>query len=128
MTTSTPPVTLATWLLAQLDAEQAVAEAATRALSEWDCWAAVGSDAIEIRRYEVGAHIAAQDPATTLARIAAVRTVVELHREVVLSDKPYGDVLNESYCAECRDHAPCPTLRALAQPYAGRPGFKEEWA
>jgi hypothetical protein len=132
MTTSTPPVTLATWLLAQLDAEEAVARAATpgpwrvveqqatvSVTNRWQRVALMQRRANDRLAEASAAHIAAQDPATTLARIAALREVVETctmplaaTEECQLGWESQGDTV----------------LRALAQPYVGRPGFKEEWA
>ena len=69
-------------------------------------------------------HIAANDPIHVLAQCAALRTVVELHGND-------GD----GACASCgsfttlgyEQRYPCPTLLALAQPYADHPDFEEAW-
>jgi hypothetical protein len=78
------------------------------------------------------AHIARHDPARVLAEVEAKRAILELHKEV-----PHKyDTHPASYCASCGDQGccghdvdyPCETIKALAQPYAGRPGWREEWA
>lgn len=33
----------------------------------------------------------------------------------------------DGHCQCCGIAAPCPTIRYLAMPYAGRRGFREEW-
>jgi hypothetical protein len=76
-------------------------------------------------------HIIRYSPARVLADIAAKRRVVELHREVWHTH--WADV-RETACATCTrgplesgDTWPCPTLLALAQPYAEHPDWREEW-
>jgi hypothetical protein len=64
------------------------------------------------------AHIARHDPARVLADVAAKRAILELHNAVP----------EEEYCSEDEQRKPCQTLRLLAQPFAGRPGWREEWA
>jgi hypothetical protein len=128
-------MTLADWLLAQIAEDEAVARAANASLSDLDCWAAVGSDAIAIRKYEVGAHIARHDPARVLAECASKRRIVELHphTERVIAEGYIG--ANAGFgCEVCHDWdgvteglGNCDTLRALAQPYADRPGWQEGW-
>lgn len=97
-------------------------------------------------------HIARWDPKRVLdevtlerADIDAKRAILDLH-----APQPTGYVdgvyyhgeagqLQCEHCAEqCHSHSgvscdmpdapwPCPTVRLLAQPYAGRPGWREEW-
>lgn len=66
-------------------------------------------------------------PARVLAQVAALRAVVELHR----NGGEYGD---DAYCEVCHDYTrhdahawPCPTILALVQPYAGHPDFDPAW-
>jgi hypothetical protein len=63
-----------------------------------------------------------------LAEVKAKRQILDEHD----SYGGYGE-----RCQTCRDPnddlaagapLPCPTVRLLAQPYAGRPGWREEWA
>jgi hypothetical protein len=97
-TTEAPPTTLAAWLLAQLDEDEAVAVAAGHEGSHWigpaaDGWGAGMVEATDGPTHDVGivvydegrpseaqaAHIARHDPARVLAQVAAVRAVVEWH-------------------------------------------------
>jgi len=64
-------------------------------------------------------HIARQDPASVLARIAADRKILDLH-------SGENDDMCQSYAGNYVDK-PCRTLLALASAYADRPGFREEW-
>jgi hypothetical protein len=141
VTTPAPPATLADWLLACLADDEAVALAAQEhpGTSQAERWVSEPVSDFAGRRRVVrhdhtphmqpvaiqisgprARHIARQDPAATLARIKAVRAVVELHDgDADPSDcTPWGRRYGE----------PCDTLRALAQMYAGRDGFREEWA
>jgi hypothetical protein len=67
-------------------------------------------------------HIARWDPARVLAEVEAKRRVLDEH-------PPDGD----GFCGDgiglvgCKWSYPCPTVRLLAQPYAGRPGWRAEW-
>jgi hypothetical protein len=74
---------------------------------------------------EVAAHITEWDPARVLREIDAKRQIAEQHRPV-----GYGNVCL-SYCHTRTPSEPqtwpCLTLRLLALPYAGRPGYREEW-
>jgi hypothetical protein len=79
------------------------------------------------------------DPARVLAECAAKRAVVKLHGERGYHHVPPDFRTAPTGCAVCvewRDDStgessgpwPCPTLLAIARPYAGRPGWREEWA
>ena len=66
-------------------------------------------------------------PARVLAECEAKRRIVELHSNA-------GADWNLAYCATCEDRFrhdaaawPCPTLRALALPFADHPDFQEDW-
>lgn len=54
------------------------------------------------------------DPARVLANVAALREVIALHESC--DDVSFGD------------QSTCPTLRALAQSYAGAEGWRDDWA
>jgi hypothetical protein len=58
-----------------------------------------------------------------LAEVAAKRAILDLH-------EPYeSERVGGQSCWACnRDGWPCETVRLLAQPFAGRPGWREEWA
>lgn len=105
------------FLLARIEADEAAARRAV-ARSEGDLWVVTGAD------NAVGVDY---DPARVLAECAARRRIVELHKntgidhcEVCADDGPWYDRGMLAY--------PCPTLLALAQPYAGEPGWRDEWA
>ena len=65
-------------------------------------------------------------PEQILNRIAADRQILALH-------KPYDHEGIGVLCNRCEGGAgagppwPCQTVRLLAQPYADRPGFRDEW-
>jgi hypothetical protein len=77
-----------------------------------------------------------------LAEVAAKRAILELHdgehdcRELITgvyphdwpSAAPWGSA-GEAWRHASSEHfeGPCPTLRLFAQPFAGRPGWREEW-
>ena len=64
-------------------------------------------------------HVALHDPDRVLADIASKRRLVELH----------GD---QHECTDTRaseyPYVGCETLRLLAAPFSGEPGYKEEWS
>jgi hypothetical protein len=77
-------------------------------------------------------HIARWDPARVLAEVKAKRRILELHEPI------HGYDANGPVCSTCGETSnpgdetvvvrwPCPTIRALAQPYAGQDGWQEEW-
>lgn len=120
---------LITWLRAQLDEDERVARATlATGHGSWhlDGHGGIrGADGIGI----VGgsahmapadvAHIARWDPARVLGKIAAERAILDLHHETA-----------EHECDACNERQygfPCPTVRLLAQPYAGRDGWRAEW-
>ncbi len=134
--------TLAQWLTAQLDADEALANEArddALAFETYPRYYKLGSSAGELaRRF---------DPARVLATVAAHRRIVEMHRPFRYADDPpaYGytaeeaqeidaeDVWRTDSCCTCGTRGeydvdwPCPTLCALAAIYADRDGYREEW-
>ena len=85
-------------------------------------------------------HVRRHDPAHVLAQCAAVRAVVALHQDEPQFAYDYEAGANEDapwahICSSCGGGGiheypidwPCPTLRALALPYADQPGWREEW-
>ncbi|WP_318203017.1 DUF6221 family protein [Streptomyces sp. SCL15-4] len=74
----------------------------------------------------VGQHVAEWDPRRVLREIDAKRRLLELHAPGQM-EYVDGDV-----CMVCdvrgeEPFYPCATVRLLALPYAGRPGYREEW-
>lgn len=69
------------------------------------------------------------DPIRVLAECAAKRAIVERHRQHTRTDVFTTAVPADhpGYRREERHHH-CATLLDLAQPYAGRSGWREEWA
>ena len=84
-------------------------------------------------------HVVMHLPARVLAECESKRLIVEEHT-------PKPPLWEVDYCPRCRSDEeidvgsydqvhmvpdsvefPCSTLRALAVPYADRPGFREEW-
>lgn len=65
-------------------------------------------------------HVARHDPARVLRELEAKRALLEEHR-----------VRDDGRCRTCREAAcprsPCTTLRLLAVPYAGHPGYDDSW-
>jgi hypothetical protein len=139
---------LAVWLRAQLDADEQTAQAAlghrwvgypmrqsvevaegdqmgvkvVAAPTNFEHWEHRPDYAAGPQTFE---HIARHDPAFTLADITAKRAIIDRHEPEQLF-APGGPCI-----VVCRldDEAwPCPDLRLLAQPYAGRPGWHNEWS
>jgi hypothetical protein len=67
----------------------------------------------------IARHIARWDPARVLAECAAKRAVVEAYRRS--AEEHFTDYAAGEYAAWES------AALALAQPYAGRPGWREEW-
>jgi hypothetical protein len=71
------------------------------------------------------AHSFGADFPRVLAECEAKRQIAGLHGNVVP-----GDTIEErgmAFCADDLNQAPCPTLRALALPYANHPDYRDEW-
>jgi hypothetical protein len=86
-------------------------------------------------------HIARWDPARVAIECESKRQMIQLHCRIWL--EPGAEEFNDAHltrepmpvCAECRPEGmfrratswPCRTLKALALPYADRPGYREQW-
>ena len=80
-------------------------------------------------RFEAGDHIARHNPARVLAECEAKRSIVAEHTRpgwTVTCPRCLGDQPELASGTAWRA-APCPTLRALALPYADHPDYREEW-
>lgn len=118
-------VTLTEFLLARIaEDEFEAAETKGRAGIEfdgavqWAYQAALRASDQHWHREQASRHIARWDPARVLAECEAKRRIVERHHAAGRS----------GLCDECHAQVwPCPTLRALALPYADHPEFREEW-
>jgi hypothetical protein len=132
-----------TWLEAQLDDDQCVAEAAHLNPWRWNYWDAdvngdvpswaelmSGDDVVIACEGQLvmfgtadAEHIALHDPAAVLADIAAKRAIITDHQS--------------GSCAMCwtspndppeRERTYCRTVKLLATAYANRPGWDPSWA
>ncbi|HEY8664630.1 MAG TPA: DUF6221 family protein [Propionibacteriaceae bacterium] len=118
---------LAAWLLEQIAEDEAVARGVLT--QRWDAISFHDEARDDVP------HIVRWSPARVLAECAAKRALVELHSDGGQSDgytgAGYGGV--DHACLECGSFGeygvawPCSTLRALAQPYRDRPGWRDEW-
>jgi hypothetical protein len=117
---------LVPWLRAQLDDDERVAREANPELGAVRSFLELITPEVEADE----AHIVRWDPPRVLAEVEAKRRILDLHAE---SDFPYdpddgpGDYSWAAKCMTCYGDDPCPTLRLLALPYAGREGYREEW-
>jgi hypothetical protein len=74
-------------------------------------------------------HIARQDPARVLAQCEAVRRIVETHRGWHVCPNAGNDGYTDYGDGSGDEWEPiCPTLLALAQPYADHPDFDPAWS
>lgn len=142
MTTGSEAAELVAFLHAQLDAD----ENRAKACPPWP-WAAnaegdevVAADGITVcdgfalsnnqLRATVD-HIVGWDPARVLAEVESKRKILDEHGPETVWD---GLGTEETVCTTCRyddgtgtfPYGGCPTVRALAAPYAGRPDFPAE--
>jgi hypothetical protein len=74
-----------------------------------------------------GPHIARNAPERTFAEVDAQRRTLALHQKGEYGECVVCDVGAQS-CG-CCGHGdwPCATVRLLALPYAGKPGYQEDW-
>ncbi|MEU0671341.1 DUF6221 family protein [Streptomyces sp. NPDC006172] len=145
---------LLAWLRAQLDEDERIARAAT--LGPW-VQSGIGDYgwAVDFGRPGAGVEtedseqgladadfIAAHNPARVLREIDAKRQILDLYatavskraalrarmREVIDVDHDEFSRLHrqESELIEAAEHF-APAVRLLALPYAGQPGYREEW-
>src|SRR5690349_16544556 len=122
---------LVTWLRAQLDEDERVAQAATT--SPWTAWhAAMGNGQIPVAVADQRAgeapvilcesrpdaeHIARHDPAQVLRDVEAKRRILDW-----LDQVEHIVDLVEVYSIDADD-----ARELLALPYADRPGYRDEW-
>lgn len=135
------------WLGEQLDEDERIARAATP--GPWWADSSIHTEAVYgsgqtaviaggrwgdegsvFESDEDAAHVVRHDPARVLREIDAKRQLLDEHPDV-----------NDGSCGTCVDgqwgypthggsspqRFPCRTLRLLALPYAGRPGYNEDW-
>jgi len=119
---------LATWLRTQLDDDERASRGATpgpwrvSSISEFgtaDVEGITTAYAEPCCAAEDAEHIARWDPARVLTEVDAKRRILDLH-----SAEP-GQ--HPDFCGHDMHELPCPTVRLLALPMAGRDGYREEW-
>lgn len=75
-------------------------------------------------------HVARHDPARVLREVDAKRQILGLHTPFRVDGDPGPGCNTCSWRDDMEDLQviwPCSTLRLLALPYAGRPGYRDEW-
>ncbi len=110
-----------TWYRAQLDEDERVAQWALRQRQEdgSDWWWNNPDESSGAENL-----IARWDPARVLAEVEAKRRILDEHPRM---PEDWGtDYAGD--CRTCSDPHPCKTVRLLALPHAGRPGYLREWA
>ena len=141
---------LITWLRAQLDEDERVAIAiqgdryGDNDDGRWRNWtieehedrhgpylSALGVELVHSYADNVitpqrGEHIARWDPARVLAEVKAKRRILDEHAYAPKSDS-CRTCWRSNRGGTAREASPCPTVRLLAQPYAGRDGWQESW-
>jgi hypothetical protein len=70
-------------------------------------------------------HIARHDPARVLAEVEAKRHIIDWHRQPTQDE--FEDGTYRTMGCRCYGGWPCPTLRALAAPYADHPDYRDTW-
>jgi hypothetical protein len=140
-------VDLAEFLLARIALDEEFARNATESVGDGTWSVSYDNDRVPMlstagsiigRRIiqHVARHAARFDPARVLAECDAQRQIIEKHIDPTDSwdcptcARPEGfseDADGNREYSRSAVTAPCPTLRLLALPYAGHPGYREEW-
>jgi hypothetical protein len=110
MTNETATLTLTDFVLTRIAEEEALAGAVSRRQRRG--WPSTANAAAGAVGHDVGLFILFNNPGRREAQCEALRRIVS-QRTCCIT--PNAD----------QDH--CPTLRALALPYADHPDFREEW-
>ena len=112
------------WLRAQLDSEQIIAEQVAALAQEYDDTDyEPAADWYANESGTSGDQIIAMHPARALAEIAAKRALIELISEAGGLDHQVSQEFGSYSGPQIDDRM----FVVLAQPYAGRPGWREEW-
>lgn len=121
-------MTLAEFLAARLDEDEAIAQAAIAEDPDGSCGCPPGDWSYRDRigsRDDYGTlyHEMRHDPARMLRVVAAIRRILELHLPGELEDD-----LDEPRCQRCEESLyPCATARALGTIWWGHPDYDEAW-
>lgn len=136
---------LVTWLRQQLDDDERVAREAdpepTAEDLEFGDWRSAWEDPydpVHPQGGPIATHIQMHKPARVLAEVDAKRRIMAIHnRRADVYPGDAGGTFDNccdgcGYEGICDDPVTenindCPILRALALPYAGRPGCRDEW-
>lgn len=114
---------LVTWYRAQLDGDERVARQMVAEPTSSGFYLEAETDATNIMT--VAAHVYRWSPARVLAEVAAKRRIVEL------AELAQGAAAVSTPLLKGREQgyrqALTEAVRELAQPYAERPGWREEW-
>lgn len=102
------------WLREQIEEDRRLADEAQGGCFHFDNCTGIGGEFYE-----------AWDPARVVAECDAKLAIIELHdrNHECSSRDDDGEIDNCSWIYE----ATCSTVRLLALPYSGRPGYREEW-
>lgn len=117
---------LTEWLKQQLDDEAEHARALADLFPAGATWSSRGIDVAGVACAETGshaAHIARWDPDRVLAEVDAKRRILDERDAADQHAKEDFDRVLEGY-ADAMDRC----VKLLALPYAGRDGWREEWA
>jgi hypothetical protein len=113
---------LVRFLRAQLDDDERVARETTDHLADVWGWVELAYDGIDA---DVAFHDRF-DPARVLAEVDAKRRILDLHDAMVAGvEAAAGTVL--AGASKVRLGAYLNAVKCLALPYAGRPGYRDEW-
>jgi hypothetical protein len=122
---------LARFLRARLNADEADARAAFGPHNddgpEWTEISSgtllTGAELHPIGDSGITRHMEHWDPKRVLAEVDAKRRILAEHPSRLEPDWPSG-----RQCRQCATEHPCQTLRLLALPEAGHPGYLRKWA
>ncbi|WP_322501799.1 DUF6221 family protein [Streptomyces rochei] len=120
---------LVQWLRAQLDEDERIARAADDSLGKMNLdWtyqpedklggkvvSARGADLIYDVAVGIGEHVSVHDPRRVLREIDVKRRVIVGLQHLLRGDDPFVTSIADD------------SLRALAEPYADRPGYRDQW-
>lgn len=78
-----------------------------------------------MNRFHVVRHVARWEPDRVLVEVEAKRRILDRYEDAIArqTDPDYSEITARDQAQEYEDWI----IPALAQPYAGRPGWREEW-
>jgi hypothetical protein len=136
----TPRVTIAEFIAARLNEDEALAKAADRSgwIPQDEGLAFEGPDTdgdggqLSADTRVNQEHIARWDPERVLAEVYAKRQIGAQHDELIPHAPDPRTNRIQHYCRTCsavddQDYFTCATIRLLALPFASHPDYREEW-